>query len=204
MSQKIICVPRVAAVRSQMEATFSTRALTFDSGKSGAVGRQHPGIDGQLAAVGGDGQRIVFPRVDLLRPQPLVAFDQFLLEARLLLGHRAGDDDGLAAFQAGTRQVEHLGRLHVGEGPEHLLEFRQVGEAGEAAARPQAAPSGEISMVSMTSPKVAAQASKCSMPRLFRPSGSRNRCIVYISTIVLVIGVPVAKVTPWPACCSCR
>ncbi len=60
------------------------------------------------------------------------------------------------------------------------------------------APSGEISIVSMTSPKVAAQASKCSMPRLLSPSGSRKRCIVYISTIVLEIGVPVANVTPWP------
>ena len=37
MSQNIICVPRVAAVRSQMATTFSTRRLTFDSGKSGAV-----------------------------------------------------------------------------------------------------------------------------------------------------------------------
>ncbi len=27
---------------------------------------------------------------------------------------------------------------------------------------------------------------------------------VYISTIVLLIGVPVAKVTPWPGCCSCK
>jgi hypothetical protein len=56
----------------------------------------------------------------------------------LLLGHRAGNDDGLAGFQARPRQVQHLGGLHVGEGPEHLLEFRQVGEAGEPAARPQA------------------------------------------------------------------
>ena len=53
-------------------------------------------------------------------------------------------------------------------------------------------------MVSTTSPKVAAQASKWSMPRLLGPSGSRKRCIVYISIIVLEIGVPVAKVTPWP------
>ena len=59
-------------------------------------------------------------------------------------------------------------------------------------------------MVSTTSPKVAAQASKWSMPRLFSPSGSRKRCIVYISIIVLEIGVPVAKVTPWPGCRRCR
>ena len=104
----------------------------------GCRGRQHPCVGGELASVGGDVQGVIYPRVHLLRPQPLVAFDQFLLEGVLLLGHRAGDDDGLAALQARTRQVEHLGRLHVGEGPEHLLEFRQVGEAGEAASRPQA------------------------------------------------------------------
>ncbi len=37
MSAKINCVPRVAAVRFQVAATFSTSLLTFDSGKSGAV-----------------------------------------------------------------------------------------------------------------------------------------------------------------------
>ena len=58
------------------------------------------------------------------------------------------------------------------------------------------APSGEISIVSMTSPNVAAQASKCSMPRLRKPSGSRKRCMVYISIMVFDMGVPVAKVTP--------
>ena len=45
---------------------------------------------------------------------------------------------GLPPSRRGPRQVQHLGRLHVGEGPEHLLEFRQVGEAGEPASRPQA------------------------------------------------------------------
>ena len=35
--EKIICVPRVAADLSEIAATFVTRALTFDSGKSGAV-----------------------------------------------------------------------------------------------------------------------------------------------------------------------
>jgi len=72
-----------------------------------------------------------------LRPQPLVAFDQLLLEGVLLLRHRAGNDDGLAAFEAGPGQVQHLGRLHVGKGPEHLLKFGQVGEAGEPAAWPE-------------------------------------------------------------------
>ena len=41
-------------------------------------------------------------------------------------------------------------------------------------------------------------------PAAFKPSGSRKRCIVYISTIVLEIGVPVANVTPWPGCCSLK
>ena len=58
------------------------------------------------------------------------------LESTLLVGHWAGDDDGLAALQAWPGQVEHLSRLHVGEGTKHLLEFRQVGEAGKAAAWP--------------------------------------------------------------------
>ena len=188
-----------------MEATFSTRRLTFESGKVRCRGREHPCVGGQLAAVGGDGQGVVIPRVDLLRPQPLVAFDQLLLEGVLLLGHRAGDDDGLAAFQARPGQVEHLGRLHVGEGPEHLLEFRQVGEAGEAAARPQACAVGrdfhgvdDFAEGGRPGVEMLDARGSCS------PSGSRKRCIVYISTIVLEIGVPVAKVTPWPACCSSR
>ena len=55
----------------------------------------------------------------------------------LLLGHRAGDDDRLAAFEAGPGQIEHVGRLHVGERPEHLLKLGQIHEAGEAAAGTQ-------------------------------------------------------------------
>ena len=112
------------------------QAVDLRFGEVGCRGREHPCVGGELAAVGGDGQGVIVPRVHLLRPQPLVAFHQFLLEGVLLLGHRAGNDDRLAAFQAGPWQVEHLGRLHVGEGPEHLLEFRQVGEAGEAASWP--------------------------------------------------------------------
>ena len=42
---------------------------------------------------------------------------------------------GLPPSRRGPGQVEHLGRLHVGEGAEHLLEFRQVGELGKPAAR---------------------------------------------------------------------
>ena len=83
MSQKIICVPRVAAVCFQMAATFSTRALIFESGEIRGRGREHPGVEGELAAVGGDGQGVVLPRIDLLRAQPLVAFDQLLLEGVL-------------------------------------------------------------------------------------------------------------------------
>ena len=160
---------------------------------------------GELAAVGGDGERVVDPRVHLLRPQPLVALDQLLLEGVLLLGHRAGNDGGLAAFQAGPRQVEHLGRLHVGEGAEHLLEFRQVGEAGEAARGRRPAPSGrDLHRVDdfAEGGRPGVEMLEAAAPQ--SPSGSRKRCIVYISTIVLLIGVPVANVTPWPACCSSR
>jgi len=51
----------------------------------------------------------------------------------LLVGHRAGNDDGLARLQAWPGQIEHLGGLHVGKSPEHLLKFRQIGETGEPA-----------------------------------------------------------------------
>ena len=138
MSAKIICVPRVGCGPLPDGRDVFDQPVDLRFREVRCRGREHPGVGGELAAVGGDGEGVVDTRVDLLRPQPFVAFDQFLLEGVLLLGHRAGDDDGLAAFQAGPGQVEHLGRLHVGEGPEHLLEFRQVGEAGEAAARPQA------------------------------------------------------------------
>ncbi len=69
-----------------------------------------------------------------MRPQPFVAFHQLLLEGVLFLRHRAGDDNRLAGFQPGRGQVDHLGRLHVGKGTEHLLEFREIGEFGEPAA----------------------------------------------------------------------
>ena len=75
--------------------------------------------------------------IDLLRPEAFVAVHQLLLERRLLLRHRAGDDVRLAALQPGPGKVQHLRRLDVGEGPEHLLEFRQVDEFGEPAAGPE-------------------------------------------------------------------
>ena len=111
-------------------------------------GRQQPGVEGQLAAVGGDGQGVILAGIDLLRPQPVVAGDQLLLErwpAPPTSGRRRRC--GLPPSSVGPGQVEHLRRLHVGERPEHLLQFGQVDEAGEAAAGPAAsAPSGEISM----------------------------------------------------------
>ena len=103
----------------------------------------------------------------------------------LLLGHRAGDDDGLAGFQAGPRQVEHLGRLHVGEGPEHLLEFRQVGEAGEPASRPQAgAVGGDLHRVDDFAER-GRPGVEMLQPRLLSPSGSRNRCILGMGVLLL-------------------
>ena len=193
-------MPRVAAVRFQMAATFSTSRLTFDSGKSGAVAESIRASVASLRPSVVMSSALSIPRIDLLRPQPLVAFDQFLLEGVLLLGHRAGDDDGLAAFQAGPRQVQHLGRLHVGEGPEHLLEFRQIGEAGEPASRPQAPRRpGRFPSCRRLRRRWPPRRRNAPGHGSCSPSGSRNRCIVYISTIVLEIGVPVAKVTPWPA-----
>ena len=67
MSQKIICVPRVGSVRLHVSVTFSTGRLILESGKSGAVAGKHPCIAGQLAAVGGDVERIIDARVYLLR-----------------------------------------------------------------------------------------------------------------------------------------
>jgi hypothetical protein len=56
----------------------------------------------------------------------------------LLFGHRAGNDERLAAFQAWSWEVQHLGRLHVGERAEELLQLRKVREPGEPASRTQA------------------------------------------------------------------
>ena len=48
------------------------------------------------------------------------------------------------------------------------------------------------------SPKVEAQASKWVMLFLFRVPYCRYRCMVYISVMLLLMGVPVAKITPRP------
>ena len=85
--------------------------------------REHPGVGSQFATVGSDGESIIHTRIDLLRPQAFVAFDQFLLEVVLFVRHRTGNDGGFPAMQAGTRQVQHLCGLHVGEGSKHLLKF---------------------------------------------------------------------------------
>ena len=61
-----------------------------------------------------------------------------------------------------------------------------------------------VAITEANAPNVAAQASKWARLRASRPAGSRKRCTVYISTIVLLMGVPVAKVTPWPGCCWWR
>ena len=58
MSQKIICVPRVAAVRCQMVDTFSP-GVDLRFGEIGCRSRQHPGVGGELASVGGDGQGVI-------------------------------------------------------------------------------------------------------------------------------------------------
>ena len=103
--------------------------IDFRLGKVGRGRRQHPCIGGELAAVSGDVERVIDARVYLLRPQAFVAFYQFLLDGALLLGHGASDDNRLTFFQTRPWQIEHLGRLHVGKGAEHLLKLRQVGEA---------------------------------------------------------------------------
>ena len=108
---------------------------------------------------------------------------------------------GLPPFELRSRQIEHVGRLHIGERPEHLLEFRQVGELRKSGTLPQAATIRRDfhrvdDFAERRRPDV--EMFDTATPR------SRNHCIVYISTIVLEIGVPVANVTPWPACCSSR
>ena len=124
MSQKIICVPRVAALFARWQATFPTRALTFEPGKSAAV------ADSIRASRASFLPSVVMARALSTRGstfsllQPLVAGDQLLLEGLLLVGHRAGDDNGFAGFQLRRGQIEHLGGLHVGKRPPHLLEFR--------------------------------------------------------------------------------
>ena len=74
-------MPRVAAVRSQMEATLPTSGVDLRLGVSPWRWLTAAGIESELPAVGGDGEGIVVARIDLLRPQPLVAGDQLLLDA---------------------------------------------------------------------------------------------------------------------------
>ena len=66
---------------------------------------EHPGVEGELSAVGRDGERVVVAGVHLLRAQALVAGHELTLERCLLVRHRAGDDDGLAALEARAGEV---------------------------------------------------------------------------------------------------
>ena len=105
---------------------------------------------------------------------------------------------GLPPFKPGRGRLQHLGGLHIGEAVEHLQQFGQVDKAGKAAVLAQTLRIGRDLHRSTISPKTAAQPSKWSMPRSCSNSGARKRLMVYISTMVLLIGVPVAKVVPWP------
>ena len=114
------------------------QGVDFRVGEVLGRGGEQPGIERQLAPVRGDGEGIILPGLDLPRADRLVARDEGLLDRTLLLGHRAGDDRRLVASEAGARQVQHRGGLHVRVAAEHLLQFRQVGKLRKAAAGPQA------------------------------------------------------------------
>ena len=86
--------------------------------------------------------------------------------SRLLLGHRAGDDRGLAAFETGAGEVQHRGRLHVGVVRNICWSSGRLVNFAKRLRGRRLVPSGEISMASTTSPNVAAQPSKWAMPRL--------------------------------------
>ena len=144
MSQKTICVALVSRrLRFHVSAALSSIASSFDPGGRFRVRRQHPGVEGELAAVGGDGQRVVLARVHAspLRMRSYLSTSVCWI-ASCSLGHRAGDDLGLPAFERRAGQVEHVGRLHVGELTEHLLQLRQVHELGEPGPRFQSLPVG--------------------------------------------------------------
>jgi hypothetical protein len=101
-------------------------------------GRNQPCIERELAAICCNRQGVIDARVHLLGAQPVIAFHELVLDGALRLQHRAGNDRGLAACEARAWRVQHLGRLHIGHGAEHLLQLRQVDEAREAAAGPEA------------------------------------------------------------------
>ena len=75
---------------------------------------------------------------------------------------------------------------------------------GETVTAIEPVPSGASSMAVTVSPKVDAHASKLSKPPLSRVRYCKYFCMVYISTIVLEMGVPVAKITPRPPVSSSR
>ena len=65
-------------------------------------------------------------------------------------------------------------------------------------------PSGESSIEVTVSPKVLAHASKFSSPSSLSLLLCKYRCMVYISAMELLIGVPVAKTMPFPPVISSR
>ncbi len=65
-SQKIIWELLVAAVRVQIAATFSNEPIDLRTWEVRCGRGKHPGVDGELAAVRGDVQRVVYPWVHFL------------------------------------------------------------------------------------------------------------------------------------------
>ena len=172
----------------------------------GCRGRQHPCVGGELAAVGGDGQGVVDPRVHLLRPQPLVAFDQLPAGGRAAprtsgrrrrwacrLSRRGRGRSSISAVctsekarnicWSSGRLVKRAKRLRGRSDAPVRRDFHRVDDFAEGG-RPG------VEMLQAAAPQ---------------PLGveeSLHR--VHLDHRVAEIGVPVAKVTPWPACCSCR
>ena len=66
MSQKISCVPRFSAVRCQMRGDVLDQGVDLGAGEILGRGGEQPGVERQLAAVGGDGQGVVVAGIDLL------------------------------------------------------------------------------------------------------------------------------------------
>ena len=145
-------------------------------GRFGCARREHPGVEGQLPPVGGDGQRVVLPRVHLLgaerarsaRPAPLepVCCSSDIGQATTV---------GLSPARRGLGRSS-ISAVCTSAKARNICwsSGRLVNRANRLRGLKSPAPSGEISIVSTTSPKVAAQASKCSMPRSRRAPQGRG------------------------------
>ena len=163
-------------------------------------GREHPGIGGEFSSVGGDGKCVVHPWVHLLRPQSFRSVPpNSCWDCLLPRRHRAGDDDQhCPPCRAGTRKIEHLNQVCTSENaPEHLLgSGRLVNLATKLIAAVRFCASGNFHRVHDFAER------RCPCVEMFQPTAGqvpRGRgiaCMVYISTMVLEIGVPVANVTP--------